>query len=60
MSERGSRPGKVGVMNLLWIAAITIFVFLESVLPVGNWSAGFGWVAGFGLILSGIGLLVID
>ena len=48
-----------GVMNLLWIAGITIFVFLEKVLPVGVWANRFGWFAGFGLILSGIGVLVI-
>jgi predicted metal-binding membrane protein len=46
-----------GVMNLLWIAAIAIFVFLEKVLPVSNWSVRVGWFAGVGLILSGLGLL---
>ena len=25
-----------GVMNILWIAAITVFVLLEKVLPLGN------------------------
>ena len=44
-------------MNLLWIAAIAIFVFLEKVLPVSNWSVRVGWFAGVGLILSGLGLL---
>ena len=38
-----------GVMHVLWIAAITVFVFLEKVLPVGAWSGGLGWVAGIGL-----------
>jgi predicted metal-binding membrane protein len=47
----------VGVMNLLWIAAIAVFVFLEKVLPVSNWSVRVGWFAGVGLILSGLGLL---
>jgi predicted metal-binding membrane protein len=39
-----------GVMNLLWIAAITLFVLLEKVVPYG---AGGGRWAGFGLILAG-------
>jgi len=47
-----------GVMNLLWIVAITIFVFLEKVLPVHKVSARIGWFAGVGLILSGLGVLV--
>jgi predicted metal-binding membrane protein len=46
-----------GVMNLLWIAAIAIFVFLEKVLPVSNWSVRVGWFGGIGLIVSGLGLL---
>ncbi|MDH3770734.1 MAG: DUF2182 domain-containing protein, partial [Nitrospirota bacterium] len=47
-----------GVMNLLWIAAIAIFVFLEKVLPVSNWSVRVGWFAGIGLIVSGLVMLV--
>jgi predicted metal-binding membrane protein len=39
-----------GVMNLLWIAAITLFVLLEKVLPYG---AGGGRWAGIGMILAG-------
>ncbi len=39
-----------GVMNLLWIAGITLFVFLEKVLPFGVWS---GRLAGGGMILAG-------
>jgi predicted metal-binding membrane protein len=46
-----------GMMNLLWIAAIAIFVFLEKVLPVSNWSVRVRWFAGIGLIVSGLGLL---
>ena len=46
-----------GVMNLLWIAGITIFVFLEKVLPVNSWNIRSGWIAGIGLILSGVGVL---
>lgn len=37
-----------GVMNLLWIAGITIFVFLEKVLPFGVWSGRF---AGGGMMV---------
>ena len=43
-----------GVMNMLWIAAITVFVFLEKMLPVGAWSTSLGWIAGIGLIVSGV------
>jgi len=39
-----------GVMNLLWIAAITLFVLLEKVVPHG---AGGGRWAGVGMILAG-------
>ena len=48
-----------GIMNLLWIAAITIFVFLEKVLPVSV-AGGRRWkqLSGVGLLLSGLGLLV--
>lgn len=44
-----------GVMNLLWIAGITIFVFLEKVLPFGVWG---GRLAGGGLIV--LGLVVVS
>ena len=47
-----------GVMNLLWIAAITIFVLLEKVLPVNSGSTRLGWFAGIGLILSGVSVLI--
>ncbi len=47
-----------GVMNILWIAAITIFVFLEKVLPVGLWGHRVSGFAGIGLIVGGLGLLV--
>jgi predicted metal-binding membrane protein len=40
-----------GVMNLLWIATITLFVLLEKVVPHG---AGGGRWAGIGMILAGI------
>jgi predicted metal-binding membrane protein len=40
-----------GVMNLLWIAAITLFVLLEKVVPHG---AGGGRWAGIGMILAGV------
>lgn len=39
-----------GVMNLLWIAAIAIFVLLEKTTPVGNMS---GRIAGLAMILVG-------
>jgi predicted metal-binding membrane protein len=42
-----------GVMNLLWIAAITILVFLEKVLPAEVIGVRLSGVAGIGMILSG-------
>jgi predicted metal-binding membrane protein len=43
-----------GVMNILWIAAIAIFVLIEKAIPVGSAIAR---VAGAGLALAGIWLL---
>ena len=43
-----------GAMNLLWIAAITIFVFLEKVLPAEVIGVRLSGVAGIGMILSGL------
>jgi predicted metal-binding membrane protein len=44
-----------GVMNLVWVAALSIVVLLEKVMPGGQWIArGLGIV----LILSGVMLLV--
>ena len=37
----------VGVMNLAWIAALSVFVLLEKIIPRGLWVAK---VAGFVLI----------
>jgi predicted metal-binding membrane protein len=42
-----------GVMNLLWIAAIAVFVLLEKLLPAG---ARAGRVAGVGMIALGVAL----
>lgn len=44
----------LGVMNLVWIAALTVFVLLEKVVPKGEW---LGRVAGVGLMLWGITLI---
>lgn len=44
-----------GVMNLLWVAAITLFVLLEKVLPFGR--AGGRWVGGL-MIATGAWALV--
>jgi len=43
-----------GVMNLVWIAAITLFVLLEKVLPLGR---GGGRLAGGAMILAGAAAL---
>ena len=44
-----------GVMNLLWIAGIALFVFIEKVFPVGF---GGRRLAGWMMILAGGGMLV--
>ena len=44
-----------GVMNLLWVAAIALFVLVEKVAPFGRAT---GRVAGLVLILAGVFLLV--
>jgi predicted metal-binding membrane protein len=44
-----------GVMNLIWIAAITLFVLAEKVVPHG---VGGGRLAGLGMIALGVALLV--
>ena len=43
----------VGVMNLLWVAAIAVFVFAEKLLPSGVWVGriGGGAMAAFGVWL---------
>jgi predicted metal-binding membrane protein len=40
-----------GVMNLLWIAAIAVFVLVEKLVPFGEWG---GRIAGAAMILVGI------
>jgi predicted metal-binding membrane protein len=45
-----------GVMNLLWIAAIAVFVLLEKTVPFGAVS---GRVAGAAMILVGVGSLAL-
>ena len=44
-----------GVMNLAWVAAITVFVVAEKLLPRGEWVARIGGVA---MVAAGIYLLV--
>lgn len=46
-----------GVMNLLWIAAITIFVLVEKVLAFGKRGGRF---AGGAMIAAGIALLALQ
>ena len=43
-----------GVMNLFWIAGLTLLVAAEKLLPGGSWVAR---IAGVALIASGIALL---
>jgi predicted metal-binding membrane protein len=44
-----------GVMNLLWVAAITFFVLLEKVMPFGD--AG-GRIVGLLMVATGVMLAV--
>ncbi len=44
-----------GVMNLLWIAGLTLLVAAEKLLPKGDWIAR---IAGVGMIVWGTALLV--
>jgi predicted metal-binding membrane protein len=44
----------LGVMNLLWIAALAAFVLVEKVVPAGEWV---GRAAGIGLLTWGVWLL---
>ncbi len=46
-----------GVMNLLWVAMIAIFVFIEKVAPVHHWLSK---VAGFLLAAWGLGIISIS
>jgi predicted metal-binding membrane protein len=43
----------VGAMNLLWVAAVAVFVFVEKLLPGGQWigKVGGGVMVGFGVFL---------
>ena len=43
-----------GVMNLLWIAGITVFVLIEKVLPFGGQG---GRIAGAVMIICGLTVL---
>jgi len=45
----------VGVMNLMWVAAIAIFVLMEKIGPAGTLVAR---VAGVAMIVTGVYVLV--
>jgi predicted metal-binding membrane protein len=45
-----------GVMNLLWIAAISVFVLLQKILPFGHAA---GWFSGAAMILVGAASLAL-
>jgi len=45
-----------GAMNLVWIAAITLFVLLEKVLPIGD--AGGRWMGIVMIVAGGMVMLI--
>jgi predicted metal-binding membrane protein len=44
-----------GVMNLLWVAALAAFVFIEKLVPYGQWSAR---VSGVAMLAFGVYLMM--
>ena len=50
-------PLALGVMNLLWMAALTVFLLIEKAFPRGDW---IGRAAGLVLAFWGSALLVLD
>ncbi len=44
-----------GIMNLFWIAGLSIYILLEKLLPQGRWVS---YAAGAGLFVVGVNLLV--
>jgi predicted metal-binding membrane protein len=47
----------VGVMNLLWVAALTVVVLVEK---VGPWGRAVAHIAGAAMIVWGVVHLVLD
>jgi predicted metal-binding membrane protein len=45
-----------GVMNVLWIALLSVLVLAEKVTPVGRWIAR---MAGIGFVAAGVCMLVV-
>ena len=43
-----------GIMSLLWMAAITLYVFVEKLFPAGQWIA---WISGVAMLGFGIYLI---
>ena len=48
-------PFAAGVMNLVWMAAITAFTLIEKAAPGGQW---FGKICGAGLAGAGTWMIV--
>ena len=44
-----------GVMNLIWVAALTILVATEKLLPAGIW---FAKMVGIGMVAGGTALIL--
>ena len=46
-----------GVMNLVWVAAIAVFVLLEKVAP---WGRALARISGIGLLLGAVALVAMS
>jgi predicted metal-binding membrane protein len=44
-----------GVMNLLWVAGLTILIAMEKLLPAGLWLAR---IAGIGMVFGGTAFIL--
>ena len=43
----------VGVMNLAWMAGLTVFILLEKIIPQRQWGRLVGWSSGAALVVMG-------
>ena len=46
----------LGVMNLVWIAALALFVLIEKMVPNAQWIS---WISGIGMLIWGGWLFLV-